>query len=145
VATSQLHATRLQPRLSKFKNCISLLHQTEQLSQMQLHEVPEESGFLLEVDTNLLAIGHTEEQEYWVCAMEAARQACHFPASSSHTASLQIGPPMSVGGVFSLLEEIRHEWRDVRIPRKQMSPAYPVRSEGYAAALLDSNRRRKTD
>jgi hypothetical protein len=127
------------------KNRIWLLHQIDRLSQTQVHEVPEESRFLLDIDTNDLAHGHMEDQEYWVSAMEAARHACRSSATPLATEFRPIGPPMSVGGVFSLLEEIRQEWHEVRIQQKPFSTPYPVQLEGSATALLASNRARKPD
>lgn len=155
--TKILHMTHAQWLLRNFmlhdyklgyltvKNRIGLLHQIDRLSHTQVHEVPEESRFLLEIDINHLAHGHTEDQEYWVSAMEAARHAGQTPVTDPVRDLLPIGPPMSVGGVFSLLEEIRQEWREVRIQQKTSFTPYPVQSEGVTAALLASNRARKPD
>ncbi len=54
------------------KQRIDLLQKIDSLCRTQSHEVPEELRFLLEIDTNVLAAGEVEGQEYWVCAMEAA-------------------------------------------------------------------------
>ena len=54
------------------KHRLELIQQMNTLSGTQLHMVPKESQFLLEIDMNDLAAGELEGQEYWVCAMEGA-------------------------------------------------------------------------
>lgn len=92
------------------KHRIDILYRIEELSHTQEHEIPDESHFLLEIDTNQLANGDRDGQEYWVCAMEAAKAAFGSrpqPVRSSPTAKR---PSLWKGGVFSLREEIRREW-----------------------------------
>ena len=161
--TKILHLTHAQWLLRNFmlhdhktgfhmvKRRIDLLLKINILCRTQLHEVPDESKFLLEIDTNDLANGDTESQEYWVCAMEAAINSTSVPG---HTCIGPSRPPLRVGGAFTLLEEIRREFvvatgHGPHLPpstaNKAPQPAYPVQSEACSAARSASNRRRKPD
>jgi hypothetical protein len=132
------------------KRRIDLLQRIDYLSKVQVHEVPEESRFLLEIDTNELTQGEVEGQEYWVCAMEAAIGA----SSAAGTMRANVGslrPQLRIGGAFSLLEAIRLEWLTAMGcgPRdgasRSLSWTYPVSSVAHAEACLPSNICRKPD
>ena len=133
----------------KLKNRLELLTQIESLSNIPAHEIPDESRFLLDIDTNSLAEGDLESQEYWVQAMEAARAALgRQPANLPFTNPLR--PSLAREGSYTLLEEIRQEKRfskGMTAPGQSasfVSPG-PGISESHRAARLSSNRQRQPD
>ena len=160
--TKVLHMTHAQWLLRNFmlhdyntgflmvKRKVDLLHKLDHLSRTQLHEIPEESKFLLDIDTNCLARNNFAEQEYWVCAMEAAVRS--KSVQSLRRMSVQ-RPRRYTGGSFALLEEIRREWvcatghgpDHSQEKTQDLSWTYPVRSEASSSALLASNICRKPD
>ena len=68
----------------RLKDRMDLINKIETLSNTPVHDVPEESRFLLDIDTNHLAEGDLDTQDYWVHAMEAAR----YKVSLNHTVLL---------------------------------------------------------
>ena len=144
--TKILHMTHSQWLLRNFmlhdyrtgflmvKRKVDLLIKLNHLSRTRLHEVPDESKFLLEIDTNCLAKGDFAEQEYWVCAMEAAVQS---KSAQPPCRILAQRPRRYTGGAFTILEEIRQEWACAtghgpgisRETAQDLSWTYPVRSE----------------
>ena len=56
----------------RLKDRLDLITKIAELSSTNPSDLPEESRFLLEIDTNRLAEGDIEGQDYWVHAMEAA-------------------------------------------------------------------------
>jgi len=59
----------------RLKDRMDLINKIETLSNTPVQDVPEESRFLLDIDTNHLAEGNLDTQDYWVHAMEAATAA----------------------------------------------------------------------
>ena len=143
----------------RLKDRLELVTKIAELSSTNPESIPEESRFLLEIDTNRLVEGDFDGQDYWVHAMEAAlstsrntstgRHAVHG-CPTSHAAPL--GPQLSIHGTFFLLNEIRRE----RSTRTRPGEYHRVRrpptiglsvseSEAHLMAKLASNRRWKPD
>ncbi|KAL3760545.1 hypothetical protein ACHAWU_009506 [Discostella pseudostelligera] len=138
----------------QLKRRVDILYRIEELSHTQDHEIPAESRFLLEIDTNQLALGDLDGQEYWVCAMEAAKAALRLPSCPTRSPSTLRRPSLWKGGVFSLREEIRREWGSDGGPLPdwwhtglagEVLSVAPRPSVAHIAARVSSNRRRKPD
>ena len=137
----------------RLKDWLKLITKIAELSTTNPNELPEESRFLLEIDTNWLAEGDFDGQDYWVHAMEAAITARQQPHSTSSTQQLlRTGPAISKTGKFLLLEEIRKE-RSLRpehtaTTRGRHTSKHGLQareSEAHRMAALASNRRWKPD
>jgi len=130
----------------QLKDRMDLVNKIDELSNTQAHEIPEESRFLLDIDTNRLAEGDIDSQDYWVHAMEAATAASRGPhTTASHTTPGR--PRMSAVGAYTVMEEIRQErqyGRGMRLRNATLQQRHTT-SESYCEALLGSNRRRKPD
>jgi hypothetical protein len=131
----------------QLKDRIDLINKIEVLSNTPAHDIPEESRFLLDIDTNQLAEGDLDSQDYWVHAMEAATAA--LTRTSTHCLSNSPTPPrLSTLGTYTLMEEIAYEnqfRRGMRRSRGMTATLTPGQSESHRAAQLASNRRRKPD
>jgi len=137
----------------QLKDRLALITKIAELSSTNPTDLPEESRFLLEIDTNRLAEGDFEGQDYWVHAMEAAIAAKQQPLSGSTAQQmLWTGPLLGRRGTFLLLEESRKEGslRPVHTApfrgRGTVTPGLQAReSEAHRMASLASNRRWKPD
>ena len=137
----------------RLKDRLRLLAKIEELSKTDASNIPEESRFLLEIDTNALAAGDVDSQDYWIHAMEAARSVLG-PSQPSSIRSRQ-QPKLRKLGTFMLLEEIRSEHRTrlscnngTKLGKRQPGHAGDMQaclSEANRMAQLASNRRRKPD
>ena len=137
----------------RLKDRLELITKIAELSTTNPTDLPEESRFLLEIDTNRLTEGDVDGQDYWVHAMEAAiasRQQRHVEQSAQP--SMRTGPTLGRKGKFLLLEEIRNE-RALRIRhtssvQDRRTPTQGLQaqeSEAHRMAALASNRRWKPD
>ena len=137
----------------RLKDRLRLLAKIEELSKTDVSDIPEESRFLLEIDTNALAAGDVDSQDYWIHAMEAARSV----SSPAHPLPVQSRqqPQLRKSGTFMLLEEIRSEHRTRlscnhgrELGKRQQGHVGDMQaclSEANRMAQLASNRRRKPD
>ena len=137
----------------RLKDRLELITKIAELSSTNPNDLPEESRFLLEIDTNRLAEGDVEGQDYWVHAMEAAitNRQTTMAQHSTHPA-LRTRPALGTTGKFLLLQEIRKE-RSLRVghnpytPRRKFSQngLQVQESDAHRMAALASNRRWKPD
>ena len=130
----------------QLKDRIDLINKIEALSNTPAQDIPEESRFLLDIDTNLLAEGDLDSQDYWVHAMEAATAALSCPSTHCPAITPTL-PRLSSLGTYTLMEEIGYEnqfRRGMRKSRREISQTHG-QSESHRAAQLASNRRRKPD
>ena len=130
-----------------------LVFASQRLAGTHHNDLPDESRFLLEIDTNRLAKGDVEGQDYWVHAMEAAITAGRVMTPTSLTQpALRMSPALGQIGKFLLLQEIRKE-RSLRVghnpytPRRKFSQngLQVQESDAHRMAALASNRRWKPD
>ena len=129
----------------QLKDRIDLINRIEVLSNIPAHEIPEDSRFLLDIDTNQLAEGDLDTQDYWVHAMEAALGALRS-RSTQVSLPLRGAPLMAPTGVVTVLEEIRLQRQFSRgMPPVDAVPRPQESSPSHRAASLSSNRRRKPD
>ena len=145
-----LHDT--QTGLLRLKDRLELILKIDKLNKTSACDLPEESRFLLDIDTNKLAEGDYDSQDYWVHAMEAARVAM---APGPDRCSLQrssVSPLLRKNSTFRLMEEIRYEqrYKGRRIPESSQPVRtslgmYASHTEAHRMAALASNRRRKPD
>lgn len=92
------------------KHRLDMIVKINELGKTDSCDIPEESRFLLDIDTNRLAEGDIDCQEYWVYAMEAARSA--LPLGHTLQASmttLMDSPPLWKNSTLLLMEEIQRE------------------------------------
>lgn len=137
----------------RLKDWLELITKIAELSSTNSGDLPDESRFLLEIDTNQLAKGDVEGQDYWVHAMEAAITAGRVMTPTSLTQpALRMSPALGQIGKFLLLQEIRKE-RSLRVGNnsytrhRKLSPnGLQVQElEAHRMAALASNRRWKPD
>ena len=137
----------------RLKDRIELISKIAELSTTNPSDLPEESRFLLEIDTNRLAAGDLDGQDYWVHAMEAAIKA-RQPVISDSRAQMALctGPPMGTNGKFLLLQEIRKERSlhtgfnaSLRGRTASTHGLQAQESEAHRMASMASNRRWKPD
>lgn len=124
-----------------------------ELSTTEASDIPEESRFLLDIDTNRLADGDIDSQEYWVHAMTAARLVLPPDGGWQPTQFSAMGSPtLRTNNTFLLMEDIRREHRcrgGVTVERNQSSKVglgmQASHSEAHRMAALASNKQRKPD
>lgn len=135
----------------QLKDRLTLITKIADLSSTSPEDLPEESRFLLEIDTNRLAGGDVDDQDYWVHAMEAAQAArSTIPLAARRLSISQPRPAIGYLSTFALLEEIRKEQafrRGCRSNqgRNAMPGLQSTTSDAHRMAMLASNRRRKPD
>ena len=137
----------------RLKDRIELISKIAELSTTNPSVLPEESLFLLEIDTNRLAAGDLEGQDYWVHAMEAAIKARQPSVSDSRArTALRTGPTIGTKGKFLLLQEIRSECAlrtrfnaYIRGTKVATHGLQALESEAHRMATMASNRRWKPD
>ena len=137
----------------RLKDRLLTLADIETLLDTQPHELPKESGFLLEMDLDRLCNSDIEQQKYWVYAMKAARKAGRRMASLGRRAQRyrkrrSLRPRRVRLGVVDVETQIRTE-QGHYIPGGEVQPdSSSRRRPSPAAAELQqgSNKRlRKPD
>ena len=137
----------------RLKDRLDLITKIAELSTTNPNDLPEDSRFLLEIDTNRLAEGDVDGQDYWVHAMEAAIAARHqHHVGESAQPSMRMSPALGRKGKYLLLEEIRKErslrprlTASVRDSRSSTQGLQARESEAHRMVALASNRRWKPD
>ena len=135
----------------RLKDRLTLITKIAELSSTSPEDLPEESRFLLEIDTNRLAGGDIDEQDYWVHAMEAAQAARSISSREPHNLpAFTTKATLGNNSTFALLEEIRVEqvfrWGCKNMTcRGPMVELQATTSEAHRMAKQASNRRRKPD
>ena len=137
----------------RLKDRIELISKIAELSTTNPSDLPEESRFLLEIDTNRLAAGDLDGQDYWVHAMEAAIKAQQPSTADSRAQTvLRKGPTIGTNGKFLLLQEIRSKQSlrigfnaHIRGRKATMHGLQAQESEAHRMATMASNRRWKPD
>ena len=133
----------------RLKDRLTLITKIAELSSTSPEDLPEESRFLLEIDTNRLAGGDIDEQDYWIHAMEAAQAArSNTPTVSCSLPAFTTKAALGNNSVFSLLEEIRKEQAFRQGCRNTIQKGIteglqPTTSEAHRMAKQASKRRRK--
>ena len=137
----------------RLKDRLELITKIAELSTTDPSTLPEESRFLLEIDTNRLAEGDLDGQDYWVHAMEAAISSRQQQAATTEAhRAVFTRPTLGKHGKFLLLEEIWRE-RAYRMNygtslQRQSTIRHGLQaqeSEAHRMAKMASNRRWKPD
>ena len=137
----------------RLKDRLDMIVKIDELSTTEACDIPKESRFLLDIDTNRLADGDLDSQEYWVHAMTAARSVSPPAGSprSTHLSSMG-SPSLRTNSTFCLMEEIRRENRcrcGFKVERHRSSRVrvgmQASQSEAHRMAAMASNKRRKPD
>ena len=138
-----LHDTQCGYKRLKDKEAVQL--QITELSQTDPERIPENSRFLLEIDTEILKTSDYGTQVYWVTAMEAAWRA----RTSALLNTTATRPALTTFGTFKVRETIRREIGEMFGNRgrpeddntQQLDPS----NRNVDTGLTESDRRRKPD
>ena len=137
----------------RLKQRDAILVEISRLAELDVEDLPPESQFLLEVDFAALSRAPSDQQEYWVLAVKAARKAGRRRAVSTYQRrrteraqrwSKRIPPRRARPSRLSLgTMEIEQEIDGVRRNRKR--PVRPRPSVRAAEAAYPSEKRHRPD
>lgn len=138
-----LHDTQCGYKHLKDKEVVQL--QIAELSQTDPERIPENSRFLLEIDTEILKTSNYETQVYWVTAMEAARRT--RASALLNTTATRLA--LTTFGTFTVRETIRREIGEMfgnrGRPEDDNTQGLDPCSRNVDTGLTESDRSRKPD